>query len=82
MQRTEDALAAEGCLQGLIQGGESAADEDLDSSDKSLQERVLKIVADRDVRSLGSQREGEQGKDMGAPLLASREEVAQPAGSS
>ena len=59
MQGTEGAPAAEGCPQGLVQGGESVADEDLDSSDESLRERVLKIVADRDVRSLGSQREGE-----------------------
>ena len=58
------------------------ADEDLDSSDKSLRERVLKIVANRDVRSSGLQREGEQGKDMGAPVLASGEEEAQPTGSS
>ena len=42
----------------------------------------MKIVADRDVQSSGSQREGEQGKDMGAPISASGEEVAQPAGSS
>ena len=56
------------------------ADEDLDSSDESLWERVLKIVADRDVRSSGSQREGVQGKDMRAPLSASGEEVAQPVG--
>ena len=75
-------MAAEGCPQGLVQRGESAADEDLDSSDESLREHVLKIVADRDVRSSGSQREGEQGKDMGGPLSASGEEVAQPAGSS
>ena len=60
---------------------ESAADEDLNSSDESLREHVSKIVSDRDVRSSGSQREGEQGKDMGAPMSASGEEEAQPAGS-
>ena len=58
------------------------ADEDLDSSDESLWEHVLKIVADKDVRSSRSQREGEEGKDMRAPMTASREEEAQPVGSS
>ena len=82
MQGTEGALGAEGCPHGLVQGGECAVDEDLNSSDKSLRERVLKIVADTDVRSSGSQREGEQGKDMGASVSASGEEVVQPAGSS
>ena len=82
MQGTEGAPGVEGCPQGLVQGGESAADEDLDSSDESLRERVLKIVANRDVRSSRSQREGEQGKDMGPPMSAFGEEVAQPAGSS
>ena len=53
MQRTEGAPCAEGCPQRLVQGAESAADEDLDSSNKSLQERILKIVANRDVRSSG-----------------------------
>ena len=43
---------------------------------------MLKIIADRDVRSSGSQREGKEGKDMGAPVTASREEEAQPARSS
>ena len=42
----------------------------------------MKIVADRDVRSSGSQTEGEQGKDIGATVSASGEEEAQPAGSS
>ena len=82
MQGTEGAPGAEGCPEGLVQGAEFAADEDLDSSNKSLRKRVLKIVADRDVRSSRSQREGEQGKDMGALVSASGEEVAQPAGSS
>ena len=58
MQGTEGAPGAEGCPQGLVQGGESAADEDLDSSDESLRERVLKIVSNRDFQSSGSQREG------------------------
>ena len=41
---------------------------------------MLKIVADRDVKSSGSQRKGEEGKDMGAPLMASREKQAQSTG--
>ena len=87
MQGTEGAPGAEGCPQGLVQGGEFAADENLDTSDESLRERVLKIVADRGVLRSGSkrggnQREGDQGKDMEAPVLASRKEVDQPAGSS
>ena len=42
---------------------------------------MLKVIADRDVRSLGSQREGKEGKDMGVPMKASGEEKAQPIGS-
>ena len=82
MQGTEGALDAEGCPHGLIQGLESVAHEDVDSNDESLWERVLKIVADMGVLSSGLQREGDQSNDMGAPVLASGEEVAQPAGSS
>ena len=87
MQGTKGAPGAEGCLQGLEQGPESAAHEDVNSSDESLRERVLKIVADRGVPSSGSQkggdqREGDQGNEKGALVLASGEEVAQPAGSS
>ena len=58
------------------------ADEDLDSSDKSLREHVLKIIADRDVQSSRLQREGKQGKDMGAPVSTSGEEEAHPTESS
>ena len=81
MQGTEGAPGAEGCIQGLERGPESAAHEDVDSSDKSLRERVLKIVADRVVPSSGSQRggdqrEGDQGNDMGNPVLASGEKAA------
>ena len=57
------------------------ADEDLDSRNESLWESVLKIIVDRDVRSSRSQREGKEGKDMGALVMASREDEAQPAGS-
>ena len=39
---------------------------------------MLKIVVDRDVRSSGSQRKGEEGKDMGSPVMASGEAEAQP----
>ena len=80
MQGTEGASGAEGCPQGLVQGPESTTHEDVDSSDRSLWERVLKIVADKGILNSGSQREGEQDKDMGAPVLAFGEEVAQPAG--
>ena len=59
MQGIKGAPGAEGCPQGLVQGGESAADEDLDSSDESLWERVLKIVAYKGVLSSGSKRGGD-----------------------
>ena len=59
MQGIEGAPGAEGCPQGLVQGGESAADEDLDTSDESLWERVLKIVADRGVLRSGQKRGGD-----------------------
>ena len=75
-------MGAEGYLEGVIQGIYSVADEDLDSRYNSLRERVFKIVADRDVKSLGLQREGKEDKVMGAPVMASREEEAQLAGSS
>ena len=60
MQWTKGAPGAEGCIQGLERGLESAAHEDVDSNDESLRERVLKIVADRVVPSSGSQRGGDQ----------------------
>ena len=68
------APGAEGGLKDVIQDVHSVATDDLDSSNDSLREQVLKIVADRDVRSLGSQQKGEEGRDMGAPLMASGEE--------
>ena len=43
---------------------------------------MRKIVADRDVRTSASQKEGEEGRDMGAPLTASEDAQAQLAGSS
>ena len=52
---TEGAPETEGGLGDIIQDVHSVADNDLDSSDDSLRERVLKIVADRDNRSSGMQ---------------------------
>ena len=54
----------------------------MDSSDDSLRERVLKVVADRDVRTSASLQEGEEGRNVGAPLMVSEEVQAEPAGSS
>ena len=51
---TKGALGAEGGLGDVIQDVHFAVADDLDSSNDSLRERVLKIVADRDVRSSGS----------------------------
>ena len=71
---TEGAPGAEGGLGNVIQDVHSAAVDDLNSSNDSLRERVLKIIADKDVRSSGSQQEGEEGRDVGAPLTTSGEE--------
>ena len=79
---TEGAPGAEGGLGDVIQEVHSVAADDLDSSNDSLWEQVLKIVADRDVRSSRLQQEGKEGRDMGAPLTASGEEQAQPTRSS
>ena len=54
----------------------------MDSSDDSFWERVLKIVANMDIRTSGSQQEGEEGRDVGAPLTASGEVQALSTGSS
>ena len=43
---------------------------------------MLKIIANRDVRSSGLQREGEEGKDMGVLVTDFGEKEAQPTGSS
>ena len=53
----------------------------MDSSHDSLRERVLKVVADRDVRTSTSQHEGEEGRNVGAPLTVSGEVQAESAGS-
>ena len=68
---TEGASAAKGHLGEVIQNVHFAATNDLNSIDDNLRERVLKIVADRDVRS--SQQEGDEGRNVGAPLMASGE---------
>ena len=82
LHKTEGAPGAERCLERVIQGIDSPADDDDESNNDNLWERVLKVVADRDVGCLGSQREGKEGKDMGAPMKASGEEEVQLAGSS
>ena len=79
---TEGAPSAERGLGDVIQDVHSVVADDLESSDDSLRERVLKIVVDRDVKSSGSQQEGEEGRDVGAALTASGKEQVQPASSS
>ena len=79
---TEGTPGAEGGAGDIIRDVHSAPTDDLDSSDNSLREQVLKVVADRDVRTSASQQEGEEGRDVGAPLTASGEVQAQPTGSS
>ena len=79
---TEGALGAEGGARDIIPDDQSTLADDLDSSDDSLRERVLKVVADRDVRTSASQQEGEEGRNVGAPLTASGEVQTQSAGSS
>ena len=48
---TEGAPGAEGGAGDIIRDVHSAPADDLDSSDNNLRERVLKVVADRDVRT-------------------------------
>ena len=69
-------MGADGCLEKVIQSVDPPVNDDHDSNDNSLWERMLKVVADRDVKSSGSQREGEEGKDMGAPIMAFAKEEA------
>ena len=52
---TDGAPGAEGGVGDIIRDVHSAPADDLDSSDDSLRERVLKVVADRDVRTSASQ---------------------------
>ena len=70
---TEGAPGAKGGAGDIIRDVHSVPTNDLDSSDDSLRERVLKVVADRDVRTSASQQEGEEGRNVGAPLIASGE---------
>ena len=79
---TEGAPGAEGGARDIIRDVHSALADDVDSSDDSLWERVLKVVADREVRTFASQQEGEEGRDVGAHSTASGEVQAQSAGSS
>ena len=66
----EGAPGAEGGPRDIICDVHFVPADDLDSSNESLRERVRKIVADRDVRTSASQQEGEEGRDVGAPLTA------------
>ena len=82
---TEGAPSAEGGPGDIIRDVHYVPANNLDSSDDSLRERVLKIVADMDVRTSASQHEGkesEEGRDVVAPITPSGEVQAQPAGSS
>ena len=72
-------MGAEGYLEGVIQGVDTPADDDHGSSDENLRERMLKVIADRDVRSSRLQRERKAGKDMGAPVKAFEDKKAQSA---
>ena len=73
MQVTEVAPGAEGGAGDIIRDDHSTPADDVDSNDDSLREWVLKVVADRDVRTSVSQQEGEEGMIEGTPLTASRE---------
>ena len=79
---TKGAPGAEGGAGDIVRDDHSAPVDDVDSSDDSLREWVLKVVADRVVRTSASQEEGEEGRNVGAPLTASEEVQAEPVGSS
>ena len=79
---TKGAPGAKGGAGDIVRDDHSAPVDDVDSSDDSLRERVLKVVADRVVRTSASQQEGEEGMNVGAPLTASEEVQAELAGSS
>ena len=51
---TEGAPSVEGGAGDINRNVHSAPANDVDSSDNSLRERVLKVVADRDVRTSAS----------------------------
>ena len=77
---TKGAPGAEGGAGDIIRNVHSVPADDLDSSDDSLWERVLKVVADRDVKTSALQQEGEEGRDVGVPLTTSEEVKVQPSG--
>ena len=52
---TEGAPGAEGGAGDIVRSVHSVLADDVDSSDDSLWEQVLKVVADRDVRTSASQ---------------------------
>ena len=79
---TEGAPGAAGGAGDIIRDDHSAPVDDVDSSDDSLRERVLKVVADRVVKTSASQQEGEEGRNVEAPLTTSKEVQAEPVGSS
>ena len=79
---TEGALGTEGGAGDIVRDDHSAPVDDVDSSDDSLRERVLKVVADRVVRTSASQQEGEEGRNVGAPLTVSEEVQAELAAGS
>ena len=79
---TKGASGAEGGAGDIIRNVHFVLADDLDSSDDSLHERVLKVVADRDVKISASQQKGEEGRNVGAPLTTSGEVHSQPIGSS
>ena len=68
---TKGAPGAEGGAGDIIHNVYFAPTDNLDSSDDSLRERMLKVVVDRDVKTSASQQEGEEGRNVGAPLTAS-----------
>ena len=79
---TEGTPGAEGGVGDIVRDDHSVPVDDMDSSDDNLREWVLKVVAERVVRTSASQQEGEEGKNVGAPLTASEEVQAEPASSS
>ena len=62
---TEGAPGAEGGAGDIVRDDHSEPVDDVDSSDDNLQERVLKVVADRVVKTSTSQQEGDEGRNMG-----------------
>ena len=51
---TEGALGAEGGVGDIVRDDHSTPVDDVDSNDDSLRERVLKVVADRVVKTSAS----------------------------